>query len=884
MPGALSAKSNANEIVIPAKAGIHNLRTLENMDSRLRGNDGSRAGQRTATLSRSALAAMLATTALPALAQTQPPAAPAPAEAATTDDIVVTAQFREQNLQRTPLAITAVNSAMLEARSQTNIAQVANQAPSVTLKPQGPAYGPSMGANIRGIGQFDFNPALEPGVGLYVDDVYYATLTGSVLDLLDVDRVEILRGPQGTLAGKNSIGGAVKLYSKKPEGTNTGSLTAAYGSRNRIDLRGSADFHLVEGLDARIAAVAKRQDGYIKSYDFGCVYPAGGPATFTDANGVTQPVNPAGGIPRLKAAASNCVLGREGDVNYQAVRGQLRHKGDKIDINFAGDFTRDDRHSAGAVLLNRSYAGVLRSPNFVDRLPGNPAGATDINPYGGNIPYDTRFICGNYCNFANFNAPADSSSGATGAFANSGGVRPATSYAGRVDFTGWGGSGEVKYSFSDALQLVSITAYRGYRSKFDNDDDLSPLAHTNNTNDLRFWSFSQELRLNGSLAHDTIEYTLGGFYMKQRSRYMAVSDIRYAGLPEFVNNDVTKANTKAVFAHVAWKPLAGLTLTGGLRYTDEFKSYAYSRRAPDGSPLMAGVSVAALDGQFGIYDGPASDRVDYRANVQYEITPTISVYGQVSTGFKGGGVNPRPFNASQVRPFGPETLTAYEAGFKSDLFDRHVRLNIATFFSKYKDLQLSLSNCTAIVGAALGVPCSLLTNAGNADIKGVEVETTIRPVRGWVIDGAASYVDFDYKKFTTFGAAAVGGPLNINGPQFGNYPTYTPRWKWSVGTQYRIDMGNGGALTPRIDAAYQSHIFYNSTNRPTNRIDGYTVANARLTWVNRKEDLEISGEVTNLFDKYYYLTGFDLTIAGAGVTSAQPGRPREWALTVRKKF
>ncbi len=132
--------------------------------------------------------------------------------------VVTTAQFREQNVQETPLAITAVSAALLEARNQTNITEITNQAPNVTLKQQGPTFGPSIAASIRGIGQVDFNPALEPGVGIYVDDVYYATLTGSMLDLLDLDRVEILRGPQGTLAGRNSIGGAVKLYSAKPEG------------------------------------------------------------------------------------------------------------------------------------------------------------------------------------------------------------------------------------------------------------------------------------------------------------------------------------------------------------------------------------------------------------------------------------------------------------------------------------------------------------------------------------------------------------------------------------------------------------------------------------------------------------------------------------------
>jgi iron complex outermembrane receptor protein len=211
-----------------------------------------------------------------------------------SDEIVVTAQFREQNLQDTPIAITAVSGAMLEARSQTSVQDVANQAPSVTLKQQGATYGPSLGASIRGVGQFDFNPAVEPGVGFYVDDVYFATLTGSILDLLDLDRVEVLRGPQGTLSGRNSIGGAVKLFSKRPTGDNSGYVQAAYGIRNRIDLRGSADFNIAEGLDARIAGVAKKQRGYVKRLDFGCLYPAGGPATFVDRAGVTGPMNPAG--------------------------------------------------------------------------------------------------------------------------------------------------------------------------------------------------------------------------------------------------------------------------------------------------------------------------------------------------------------------------------------------------------------------------------------------------------------------------------------------------------------------------------------------------------------------------------------------------------------
>src|SRR5690606_12610777 len=146
--------------------------------------------------------------------------------------------------------------------------------------------------------------------------------------------------------------------------------------------------------------------------------------------------------------------------------------------------------------------------------------------------------------------------------------------------------------------------------------------------------------------------------------------------------------------------------------------------------------VAALNGQSGLFDGPESTRLDWRLNVQYEITEDISVYGQVSTGYKGGGVNPRPVFVQQVLPLGPETLTAYELGFKSDLFDRKVRLNAAAYLSKYRDIQLSLSNCTAQAGVGFGVPCALIVNAGDADIKGFEIETSLRPADGLIIDAA----------------------------------------------------------------------------------------------------------------------------------------------------
>src|SRR5262245_22953479 len=195
------------------------------------------------------------------------------ADAGVLQEVTVTAQFRAQNLQQTPIAITAVTAGMLEQRNQTDISQVAGQAPNVTLQPNGAAFGSSMVAFIRGVGQTDFNLALEPGVGIYVDDVYYSTLTGSVLDLLDLDRVEILRGPQGTLAGKNSIGGAIKLFSQKPTGNGGGYLEATAGTLNRVDARGAGDFKLSDTLFARVSFATKHHDGYVKRLDYACTHP-----------------------------------------------------------------------------------------------------------------------------------------------------------------------------------------------------------------------------------------------------------------------------------------------------------------------------------------------------------------------------------------------------------------------------------------------------------------------------------------------------------------------------------------------------------------------------------------------------------------------------------
>ncbi|MES1973846.1 MAG: TonB-dependent receptor [Pseudomonadota bacterium] len=746
---------------------------------------------------------------------------------AKVEEIIVTAQFRKQNLQQTPIAITAVSGAMLEARSQVTIADVAAQAPSVTLKPNSANYGSSLAANIRGVGQFDFHPALEPGVGVYVDDVYYSTLTGSILDLLDLDRVEVLRGPQGTLAGKNSIGGAIKLYSKRPKGDNSGFASITLGSRNRVDLRGAVDLGLAPDLSVRVTGVSRSQDGYISRLDYGCVHPGQG-------------------IPALRDAP-NCLLSKQGEVGYWATRGNLRYApSSNFEINIIGDYTHEKREIAGGVLTYAKYTG-----------------AGDVNPFSTPIPYDSRFICGRYCNYSSYVSPADGTLGES-------------SIPGKLSYTGWGVSGQIEWKIADGLQLVGITAYRKYNETFSNEDDLSPMTVTlGGPNNVDFHAWSNELRLTGD-AFGKLHYTVGGYMIDQRSFYVSRQDIRYVNPAlVFVSGDPVPAHSRALFAHAAYDLTDSLIVTGGIRYTKEDKNYTFRRRDRYGNLL--GGQYTALDGKTGNYSG---DNIDYRANIAYKITRNINAYGQYSTGFKGGGVNPRPYSASQVQPFNPEKLATWEIGLKSDLFDRRVRLNLAAYTSRYKDIQLTLNSCPQFnpVGVAT-FPCAMPANVGTARIRGFEAETSVRLAEGMMFDAALSHTDFRY----TYIAPQAGGTTNPNGVQYGMMPPYTPRWKWSAGLQYEVDAGKIGSLTPRIDVAYQSKSWGVAVNSPRTEIPAYTLANARLTWRNRRRDLEASFEVTNLFNKYYYLTTSEISVT-TGVANAQPGRPREWGLTLRKSF
>ena len=436
---------------------------------------------------------------------------------AQLEEIIVTAEFREANVQDTPIAITAVNAAMLESRGQTNIVEVANQAPNVTMTPAGQAAGSAMITFIRGIGQTDFNYALEPGVGMYVDEIYYPNLTGSMVELLDIDRVEIARGPQGTLAGRNSIGGSVKIYSVEPtHGGNTGTAELTVGNFDQIAIKGAADLTFVEDkLSARISGVSSSRNGYVTRVDYKCTHPSWGGPTFQNG--------------RL----DNCKLGDLGGESFTGGRlALLWTPSESVRVKVLGDLINQDNESAAQVLTRVTDSRHLAQPlspagtltgtgqynpatgiqegTFLD-FDGNMASTADrvyLNSqfvthgqYRGDPIVNDPYIT--YATFldsmpAQVNRP----------------YSPQTVDPG-VEFDDQGLSVQIDWDLTDNLSLKWISAWREYEDVFAYDTDGTPFFSQGGTQGLNHEHKSHELRFSGVGLNERLDWTAGAYYVDQ---------------------------------------------------------------------------------------------------------------------------------------------------------------------------------------------------------------------------------------------------------------------------------------------------------------------------------------------------------------------------------
>lgn len=795
-------------------------------------------------------------------------------------EVTVTAEFRSENVQNTPIAITAVNAAMIEKRGDTSIYQLAAQAPNVTLKPQPQNGGAGLVAFIRGVGQTDFDYALDPGVGVYVDDVYIPTLSSSLLELMDLDRVEILRGPQGTLAGKNAIGGAIKLFSQKPRGDGSGSLSFGYGSYNGLDVRGMADVGLSDTLAVRVSGMSRSHDGYVTVLDYGNTHPnsnvlASNGRGWSDINEGYQ---------------------KQGSQNDMGARLALDwNPNSKLEVYFTGDYSRQRADSLPVVVIAAGQPAQPFDPSVpypaVDVF-GNPMLAgKDGNP----IPLDCHFVpAGPYGCDTGRTLPAGIDPRFVSYSTFQDGMTPTVQAPFKpyfalpiTDFNGWGIQGHIDYTINDSFKLTYIGSYRAYTSKFGQDQDGTPIPVAQLDNRLSHTAWTHELRLNFNSASGLIEGTVGGFYMHQDGEYNARVDLNYV-VPtiDFIHGpDTTPSTTKAVYGTVTLHPTMKLSLTGGLRWTSDSKTYTYYRSNPDGT-IPDGYSCfvdpsggilsqpnCALAGLFGIASTYSGNRVDYRGVVNYQWTDQFMTYASISTGFKAGGVNPRPFVADQRHAFDPETLRTYEVGFKADLFDRVMRVNGAAFYNQYKDIVLTKLVCP---DSSLPFPCLRPENIGSAHVKGVELETSIYPTDGLSIDGTVSYLDFKYTSPST------GGFLNGSSIPASGITPYTPKLTYSIGVQYDYDI-KPGTISARFDGSYQGKLYTTSENTSWSIVPAYFIGNARLSFKTTNDDWEASLELKNLFDKFYWQSVSDAS-ASVGVVTGVPGMPRTWMVTVKRNF
>jgi iron complex outermembrane recepter protein len=782
-------------------------------------------------------------------------AAPGPADA--LQEIVVTAQFKQEKLQETPIAITAVSGEQMEARNMTSILDVAKVAPNVTMFENTAPFGKTNAAFIRGIGQGDFNLAAgEPGVGMYIDDVYFASTYGSVFDLLDLQRVEVLRGPQGTLFGKNSIGGAIRLISRKPTGDGSGYLEATVGDYRTRYLKGAYDASLIQDqLFLRVSVSAKKKDGYVNRVDYACAHPDLGASQ-------GYAVNPAATNPLTSQhlGSGSCIVGTEGGEDVIGARAALRWLvNDHAENNLTADVTDDTSEAAPEVMLVANpndpsalaQGGLLKAYN-----------ARYLFPTFG-VNYDSRFVTNDYrTTYSTFYDLRNNRS-----------IPPVNT------LHSYGVSDVFDYDIEGGIHIKNIMAWRAYWGDFVDDQDNSPLPVAYAYNLLDHHQFTEEVQITGKAG--PVDWATGAFYFDGYTLNRGHINLSFfsAGAPlpnnglDFDQNSPAKDKNYAGFLQGIYHATDRLSLTAGARWTHEKKEYTYF----------------SFFGSSGPY-ATSYNHLDWKGAVNYQWTSQLMTYVSASTGFRGGGFNPRPFSPTQINSFGPEKLTEFEVGAKSEWLDHRLRANVAAFYGLYRDYQLN----SQLIDKQ-GNPYTGIQNiSGGADISGGELEIDATPIHALTVSLSAGYTHFKYKLGNSVGcqdrgAAAIPGVNCILGnPGATDIPPGQPDFKGSLGVQYDIAIPNGSRVTPRLDLAYQSAVYANVYNNnpltPGAVIPAHSLLNGRITWASLDEKWQAAVFGTNLTNKKYYVSIFDLRAFGEGQTSAQPGAPREWGITLRRNF
>jgi iron complex outermembrane receptor protein len=615
-------------------------------------------------------------------------------EESKIETIQVTSRKVSESIQDVPIAVSAFTEAGLTARGITNISEIGNFTPGLEIDAAAPISGSSAAINtfIRGIGTTDFLLTNDPGVGLYIDDVYVGRSVGGLVDLLDIERVEILKGPQGTLFGRNTIGGAVSIISKDPGDQLAGFASITGGTDNRFDVRGKIEVPLSDRWFSSFTFSSKTQDGYVER-----LAPPPG-VTLIDVPQIPGAFDGGG-----DALFSNGdPLGEE---NLQSGRLKLFYDGDNFDARIAIDGSVARETAPAQTLLgftsNFGTGATLGDAHNALAVPaGRPA-------------FDERFITGD---------PDTTFSAANG----------------DSDYDLFGISAILQWSIGN-VDVKSITAYRALDADFSRDGDATPLIIDQTRNQYEHNQFSQEFQLTGLAFDDRLKW-LGGVYYFLEDGEDRVQvplglevDLTVGGAPGTVINlfldelnDVRNTSV-AIFAQGTYDITDKLSATLGARYTEDEKEYRPTH-------VTLGVNPQIL-----LIDEDSADFTDFspRLSVDYRWNKQLFTYASFSQGFKSGGFTGRTVDPQQgVRSFEPEEAETVEVGAKIDFSS--VRINAALFSTDYTNLQVTNQE---------GVT-PITVNAGESEINGFEVELTAFLTDDFQINAGYSYIDAEFIEIT----------------------------------------------------------------------------------------------------------------------------------------
>ncbi len=744
------------------------------------------------------------------------------------EEVTVTAQRREEAEQSVPLAITALSADMLERQQIRNIAQLDQVVPNIVMN-QNTGTSSASKIFLRGVGEDESFFTADTPVGIYVDDVYIARQTGAMFDLFDIERLEVLRGPQGTLYGRNTSAGAVKLVSKKPTlGEYLGQAELTVGSYDRLDVRATGNMPIGDKVALQGAVLMRTRDGYTRNAFDGKF------VNDQDVKGarVSLLAEPTDSFRALLSADYI----RERSTPGYAV---------PLTLNAQRDPLHDPVPRTGSFFTTNS--DIVDPKNDLDQWGASATlefDATDDLTIKSITAYRTLENLFYIDADGDVYRPAPSITGMFHLFQDQ------EQYQVSQELQALGNimDGRLKYvaglyyfrenNQQDTKSVIGLPALFGLPSAAAGRIDLTNIAREEMTTDAyaAFVSGTYDIT-------DRLSLTAGLRYTRESKDFT-----NHVILPNGSVQVVCINGTGAAPVQASAAPCTPAQLALG--YFTFTNQSAFDKTWDDTTP---------------------------RVVVDYQLTDTALVYVSAAKGFKGGTTSGRDTASLRnlLRIVGdPETNWSYEAGLKADWLDRRLRTNVAVFHNEYDGLQFGVTTPDGGFGRI---------NAGNATINGLELEVTAVPVEGLELNAALGLLDSEYTKWTAaLSTCAAQGLTTVD--QYLKLPLkQAPDWSYRVGANYSHDLGQRGVVSLGADYSAKDDHYNNLCASPGIRVQDYEFLNAQLRWENMAGNVLVTLAGNNLTDTESFNGGFDFG-RSLGFAAGYLYPPRTWSLSVRYGF